>query len=68
MSKFFIILSILFLNSSALFSQKTDTLIHINGNIIKGEIKKLEYGLLYFSNNIEGIIKVSYDFFNRSSC
>lgn len=58
MSKFFIILSILFLSSSALFSQKTDTLVHINGNIITGEIKKIEYGLLYFSTDGMGTIEV----------
>lgn len=58
MSRFFVILSILFLSSSALFSQKTDTLVHINGNIITGEIKKLEYGLLYFSTDGMGTIKV----------
>ena len=51
--------SVLFVAVS--FSQKNDTLVHINGNIITGEIKKIEFGILYFSTNGMGTINVETD-------
>ena len=39
-------------------AQKTDSLYHINGNILLGEIKKLEYGILDFKMDGMGTIKV----------
>jgi len=40
------------------YAQKNDTLVHINGNILTGEIKKIEYGLLYFSTDGMGTLNV----------
>ena len=42
----------------ALSAQKTDSLYHVNGNILLGEIKKLEYGILDFKMDGMGTIKV----------
>lgn len=39
-------------------AQKTDSLYHINGNVLLGEIKKLEYGILDFKMDGMGTIKV----------
>lgn len=39
-------------------AQKTDSLFHINGNIITGEIKRYELGLLYFSIDGMGTVKI----------
>lgn len=39
-------------------AQKTDSLYHINGNILLGEIKKMEYGILDFKMDGMGTIKV----------
>jgi len=52
----FITLIVLF--SSLSFAQKTDTLIHINGNVMTGEIKKLVDGILYFKMDGMGTISV----------
>ena len=41
-----LIIFLMFLFALTGYAQKTDTLIISNGNIITGEIKKLEYGLL----------------------
>jgi len=41
-----------------LTAQKTDSLFHINGNVLLGEIKKLEYGILDFKMDGMGTIKV----------
>ena len=41
-----------------LAAQKVDTLVHINGNIMTGELKKLNNGILYFKMDGMGTIKV----------
>ncbi|HBH06621.1 MAG TPA: hypothetical protein DDX92_08470 [Flavobacteriales bacterium] len=41
--------------------QKTDTLIHRNGNILKGEIKKIDLGIIYYKMTGMGTIKVQLD-------
>ena len=46
------------------FAQKTDSLFHINGNILLGEIKKLEYGQLTFKMEGMGTILVDYEKIN----
>ncbi len=53
-------LMVLFLSISAFTAkaQKTDTLYHINGNVLRGEIKKYDLGLLYFKMDGMGTIKV----------
>jgi len=47
MKRYYIIaplLFILFIQSQA-FAQKTDTIIHVNGNILTGDLKKMVYGV-----------------------
>jgi len=44
--------------ASAIFAQKTDTLVSTNGNIITGEIKKIEYGLLTYKVSGMGTLSV----------
>ncbi|RUA23816.1 MAG: hypothetical protein DSY76_08880 [Bacteroidetes bacterium] len=51
-------LLIMFFASSYSFAQKTDTLIHINGNIMTGEIKKMVDGILFFKMEGMGTINV----------
>lgn len=41
--------------------QKTDVLIMLNNDIITGEIKKLEYGILTYSTDDAGTIEVKWD-------
>lgn len=43
------------------FAQKTDTIIHINGNVLLGEIKKLDYGIITFKMDGMGTIKFELD-------
>ena len=45
-------------------SQKTDSLFHVNGNILLGEIKKLEYGQLTFKMEGMGTILVDVEKIN----
>jgi len=40
------------------FAQKTDTLVMMNGNIVTGEIKELDYGLLIYKTAGMGTLKV----------
>lgn len=40
------------------YAQKTDTIIHINGNVLLGEIKKLDYGIITFKMDGMGTLKV----------
>lgn len=42
-------------------SQKTDSLFHVNGNILLGEIKKLDYGQLAFKMDGMGTVTVDVD-------
>lgn len=57
---YLILVSLLFvmLGFSVAKAQKTDTLYHINGNILTGEIKKYEQGLLYFKMDGMGTLKI----------
>jgi hypothetical protein len=56
--KFLFLFIVILLTSASAFSQKVDTLVHINGNILTGEIKKLEHGLVYFSTSGMGTLHV----------
>ena len=47
--------------SFAVSGQKTDTIKIINGNIITGEIKGMEYGLLTYKTDDIGTIEVKWD-------
>jgi len=59
MIKKIILLNVLFfLFVSAGVAQKTDTLVSTNGNIITGEITKIEYGLLTYKVSGMGTLKV----------
>lgn len=49
---------ILLLFGLSVNAQKTDTLIHINGNIMTGELKKLQYGVLTWKMDGMGTIEV----------
>ena len=40
------------------YSQKTDTIYHINGNILTGEFKKMKYGIASYSMDGMGTINV----------
>lgn len=42
-----------------ILAQKTDTIIHINGNIMTGEIKKLAYGVITWS--MDGMGTISFE-------
>ena len=57
----YIVLFFLMLFSGLVSAQKTDTLIHINGNVMTGEIKKMTDGILYFKMNGMGTISVEAD-------
>ena len=50
---------------SFLFSQKTDTIVHINGDILTGDFKSLVYGVISYS--MEGMNTVSIDEVDISS-
>ena len=54
----------LFMTSMNLFGQKTDTIIHVNGNILLGEIKKLNDGIITYKMDGMGTIKFQVDKIN----
>lgn len=54
----FLLVIFLSFNAFTVKAQKTDTLYHINGNVLRGEIKKYDMGLLYFKMDGMGTIKV----------
>jgi opacity protein-like surface antigen len=55
-------LSIIFVFTGLLaFSQKTDTIIHINGNVLTGEIKRLDYGIVTYKMDGMGTISFETD-------
>jgi len=56
--KLFMFLLFLTFSSYVSIAQKTDTLIHINGNVMTGEIKKVTDGILYFKMDGMGTIPV----------
>jgi len=45
----------------SVFGQKTDTIVHINGNIYTGEIKRISYGIVTFKIDGMGTIKYEMD-------
>ncbi len=56
-----LIISLLFFVTISAFGQKTDTIVHINGNILTGEIKRLDYGIITFKMDGMGTIKYEMD-------
>ncbi len=48
-------------------AQKTDTIVHLNGNILLGEIKKLDNGIVTFKMDGMGTIKFKLDKINTFS-
>ncbi len=53
-----LISSIVFLSASKVFSQKTDTIVHINGDVLTGELKKMVYGVITWKMDGMGTISV----------
>jgi len=47
--------------------KKTDTIIHVNGNVLLGEIKKLDNGIVTFKMDGMGTIKFEIDKINTFS-
>ena len=43
-------------------AQKTDTIVHTNGNILKGDFKKMEYGIVTWKMDGMGTISVEIPF------
>ena len=43
----FLLIFLLF-TSVIVYGQKNDTIVHINGNILTGEIKRLDYGIITY--------------------
>jgi len=50
-----------FIASLSLQAQKNDTIYLLNGDRITGELKKLEYGLVYFNTDAMQTINIEYD-------
>ena len=44
------------------FAQKTDTIVHKNGNILKGDFKKMEYGIVIWKMDGMGTINLEEPF------
>lgn len=59
------IIFLLGFSPSLLFSQKTDTIVHVNGDILTGDFKSLVYGVVSYS--MEGMNTVSIDEVDISS-
>lgn len=55
----FITISILFFFVLPVFAQKTDTIVHVNGNVLTGEIKKLDFGIVSFK--MDGMGTINYE-------
>lgn len=68
-NSFFKIIIIIFLILVGLnaIAQKNDTIIHINGNVLLGEIKKLDNGIMTFKMDGMGTIKFELDKINTFS-
>lgn len=49
------------ISSVIVLAQKNDTIVHINGNILLGEIKKLDNGIISFKMDGMGTIKFQLD-------
>ena len=54
----FLIVGFVLFGPFNLSAQKTDTLVHINGNVLTGEIKKMVDGILYFKMDGMGTVSV----------
>jgi len=59
-----VLASIFLLIGLSSMAQKTDTIIHINGNVLLGEIKKLDNGIISFKMDGMGTIKFELDKIN----
>jgi len=53
---FFTVLIIL--SSQEMMAQKTDTIVHINGNILTGELKKMVYGIITWKTDGMGTLSI----------
>lgn len=49
---------LIFFSKNDILAQKTDTIIHINGNIMTGEIKKMVYGVITWKMDGMGTINL----------
>ena len=43
-------------------AQKTDTIVHVNGNVLKGDLKKMEYGIITWKMDGMGTINFAEPF------
>ncbi|MAZ93382.1 MAG: hypothetical protein CMF58_03110 [Lentimicrobiaceae bacterium] len=59
-----LLVMVIFVTSMNIFGQKTDTIVHINGNILLGEIKKLNDGIITYKMDGMGTIKFQVDKIN----
>lgn len=62
-----IVVFLLCIGGQSLFAQKSDTIVHINGNVLLGEIKKLDNGIISFKMDGMGTIKFKLDKVNTFS-
>jgi len=53
----FILILIFYTNKTA-FAQKTDTIVHINGNVLTGDLRKLAYGVITWKMDGMGTISM----------
>jgi len=67
--RYIIILNIILLclTNNVLYAQKTDTIVHTNGNVLLGEIKKMDNGIITFKMDGMGTIKFQVDKVNTFS-
>lgn len=56
-----LIITVLFFTAFSVLGQKTDTIVHINGNIYTGEIKRINYGIVTFKIDGMGTVKYEMD-------
>ncbi len=62
-----VLATIILLIGLSSYAQKTDTIVHINGNVLLGEIKKLDNGIVTFKMDGMGTIKFEMDKINTFS-
>lgn len=62
-----ILVAVIVLIGLSSYAQKTDTIIHVNGNVLLGEIKKLDNGIVTFKMDGMGTIKFEIDKINTFS-
>ena len=58
--RFLLFISFIVLSVSV-YAQKTDTIVHTNGNILTGEIKRIDFGIVSFKMDGMGTIKYEMD-------